>query len=57
MQTRIESATVRELQKQVENATNRLEFENARAELRETVKALAKRDFRQKLARLKGNFG
>jgi hypothetical protein len=57
MQTQqIEPAKVRELQRLAKEAASRLERDNARAELRETVKEAARRDYEAKRRHLVGNF-
>ncbi len=44
-----------ELRRIAKTSTDRIERQNAAAELRETVRALAARDYREKVARLAGN--
>lgn len=52
---RIEPRHLRILKKEAKSAASRIERENAVAELRETARELAGREFRAKVARFAGN--
>lgn len=51
----LDAARLPELRRIARTSTDRMERDNAAAELRETARALAARDFREKVARLTGN--
>lgn len=52
---KLDAARLPELRRIARTSSNRLERENAAAELRETARALATREFREKVAKLTGN--
>lgn len=52
---KLDAARLPELRRIARTSPNRLERDNAAAELRETARALAAREFREKVAKLTGN--
>lgn len=56
METKINEARVRELQRAIKTAPSKMERDNARAELRETVREAAQREYLAKVDRFANYF-